>query len=514
MKQVHQLLIIPGLISVCGSADSSSLLSDTIKEKGSGSENQPNVIFFAVDDLNDWITPLGYNQARTPNLDRLADMGVSFSYAHAPGVFSAPSRTAIMTGLNASTTGCYGEDPFQFDHPDLVTMQMAFKQGGYSTYGAGKIYHHRGGFVDLRGWDEYFSRSQEMKDMGWEMNGYHMNDVPLPTPYPYSPYYTQTGRAGGSALHLEWGPIPDEQEDDMVDAMRTNWACDILKKKHDEPFFLALGLYSPHYPNYAPQKYFDMYNRDSIQLPAYKADDLDDLPENIRKSMANRSKQHNELEELGALNDAVVGYLASISFADAMLGRVLDALEASPYKDNTIIVFWSDQGFHHGEKMHWGKHTLWERTSHVPFIWAGKGIPKNKKIHTSVSLLDMYPTFIELCSLPEVKNLEGVSLVPALKKPARSEDRNLFLPSNERGSYAVINTNWRYISYLDGGEELYSVKEDPNEWCNLAGEEKYRSIIQDLKKSAPKEFAPGVTPKNELKLVVEGDSFHWEKKKK
>ncbi len=395
-----------------------------------------------------------------------------------------------MTGLNASTTGCYEEDPFQYDHPDLVTLQMTFKQGGYSTYGAGKIYHHRGGFLDLRGWDEYFSRSQEMRDMGWEMNGYHMNDVPLPNPYPYSPYYTKTGRAGGSALHLEWGPIPDEQEDDMVDAMRTNWACEILNQKHDKPFFLALGLYSPHYPNYAPQKYFDMYNRDSIQLPVYKTDDLDDLPQKIRNSMTNRSKQHAELEELGALKDAVIGYLAATSFADAMLGRVLDALEASPYKDNTIIVFWSDQGFHHGEKMHWGKHTLWERTSHVPFIWAGKGIPGNKKVETTVSLIDIYPTFVDLCHLPAVKDLEGESLVPALKNPSRSKDRNVFLPSNERGSYAVINTDWRYISYFDGGEELYNVKEDPNEWYNLAGEEKYRPIMQEMQKSAPKEFAP------------------------
>jgi arylsulfatase A-like enzyme len=514
MKKLYHFLMVPGMISIFGSADSSLLSAGTREEKRNKSENQPNVIFFAMDDLNDWVTPLGYNQAKTPNMDRLAKMGVVFTYAHAPGVFSAPSRTAIMTGMNASTTGCYEEDPFQFDHPDLVTLQMAFKQGGYSTYGAGKIYHHRSGFLDLRGWDKYFSRSQEEKDMGWEMNSYYMSDAPRPIPFPYSPYYTTSGRDGGSALHLEWGPIDNEKENDMVDAIRTNWACDILKQKHDKPFFLALGLYSPHYPNYAPQKYFDMYNRDSIQLPPYKADDLEDLPERIRKNMINRSKEHNELEQLGALKDAVIGYLAATSFADAMLGRVLDALEASPDKENTIIVFWSDQGFHHGEKMHWGKHTLWQRTSHVPFIWAGKGIPKNEKVKTSVSLIDMYPTFVELCGLPKVKNIEGVSLVSALRKPSGSKDRNVFLPSNERGSYAVINTNWRYISYFDGGEELYNVKEDPNEWYNLAGEEKYRPIIQEMQKSAPKDFEPKVTAKNELKLVIEGESFHWEKKVK
>jgi arylsulfatase A-like enzyme len=514
MKQIHQLLLIPGMILFVGQSGNALQAKGTPGEKGNQSGSQPNVIFFATDDLNDWVSPLGYSQAKTPNLDRLAKQGVVFTSAHAPGVFCAPSRTAIMTGLNASTTGCYAEDPFQYDHPNLVTLQMAFKQGGYSTYGAGKIYHHRGGYLDQRGWDEYFSRSQEEKDMGWEMNSYYMKDAPRPVPFPYSPYSVKNTKGDGSALHLEWGPIANEKEDDMVDAIRTNWACDILQQKHDKPFFLALGLYSPHYPNYAPQKYFDMYNPDSIQLPQYKADDLDDLPERIRKNMTNRSKQHKELEELGALKDAVRGYLASVSFADAMLGRVLDALEASPEKNNTIIVFWSDQGFHHGEKMHWGKHTLWQRTSHVPFIWAGKGISKNAKVETSVSLIDMYPTFIELCNLPKVKGIEGVSLVSNLKKPSQSKDRNVFLPGSEKGSYAVINTNWRYISYFDGGEELYNVKEDPNEWHNLAGDEKYRPIMQDMQKSTPKVFAPEVTPRNELKLVVEGDSFHWEKKKK
>jgi arylsulfatase A-like enzyme len=483
-------------------------------EKSRKSARQPNVIFFAMDDLNDWVSPLGCNQAKTPNMDRLAKKGVVFTYAHAPGVFCTPSRTAIMTGINVSTTGCYGEDPFQYDHPNLVTLQMAFKQGGYNTYGAGKIYHHRGGFVDQRGWDEYFSRSQEMRDLGWEMNSYYMADAPRPVPFPNSPYSAKNSKGDGAALHLEWGPIANEKEDDMVDAIRTNWACGVLQKKHDKPFFLALGLYSPHYPNYAPQKYFDMYDLDSIQLPPVKADDLDDLPEGIRKNMTNRSKQHKELEELGALKDAVRGYLASTSFADAMLGRVLDALEKSQYKENTIIVFWSDQGFHHGEKMHWGKHTLWQRTSHVPFIWAGKGIPENAKVETSVSLIDMYPTFVELCNLSKVPDIEGVSLASVLKKPSKSSDRNVFLPGSDKGSYAVINTNWRYISYFDGGEELYNVKEDPNEWNNLAKDEKYRPVMDDMKKSAPKVFAPTVTPKNDLKLVIEGDSFHWEKKKK
>jgi len=476
------------------------------------STKPPNVIMFVTDDLNNWVNPLGYTQAITPNLDRLAEAGVTFTNAHAPGVFCAPSRTAIWTGLNASTTGCYSNQVFQFDLPDLFTMQMAFKQKGYNTFGAGKLYHHRSGYVDLRDWNEYFARSQEVKDMAWEMNGYHMTDVPLPDPHPYSPYYTMTDRGSGSALHLEWGPIDNAEEDDMVDAMRANWASDVIKREHDKPFFLAVGMYSPHYPNYAPQKYFDLYNRESIVLPPYKEDDLDDLPEPVRKRMLNRLKQHQELEEYGAVEDAILAYLASVSFADAMLGRILDALDSGPYKDNTIIIFWSDQGFHHGEKGHWGKHTLWERTSHVPFIWAGRGIAKNEEVETTVSLIDIYPTLTELCDLSVDSPLEGESLATSLENPSQSTERNVFLLHADRGSYAIINQNWRYIYYYDGTEEFYNVQEDPNEWYNLAGDEKYEQIMLDLKKYAPTEFAPEATARNDLNLVVDGDSFHWEKK--
>jgi arylsulfatase A-like enzyme len=475
---------------------------------------KPNVILFSMDDLNDWVGPLGCNQVKTPNLDRLARSGVTYLNAHAPGVYCAPSRTAIWTGLQASTTGCYENEVYHYDFPELVPMQMAFKQGGYSTFGAGKLFHHRAGYVDLRGWDEFYSRSQEMRDMGWEMNGYHMTDVPLPDPYPYSPYYTQTGRKISSAGHLEWGPIANEQEDEMVDAMRTDWMCDVLKRKHDNPFFMALGMYSPHYPNYAPQKYFDLYDRDLIELPPYKEDDLDDLSPAIKKFYFNRSRQQKEVEELGALKDAIHAYLACISFTDAMLGRIMDAVEASPYKDNTIIVVWSDQGFHHGEKGHWGKHTLWQRTTHVPFIWAGKGIPENEKVAATVSLIDMYPTLKELCHLPHDQKLDGVSLAASLKNPSATEDRNVFIPHNERESYAVVNMDWRYIHYKDGAEELYRAKVDPNEWNNLADQIEYRPVMQAMQKTAPAKFADEATPFNELKLMMEGDSFHWEKRSK
>ena len=398
--------------------------SSFMVDKKTETPEKPNVIMFITDDLGDWVEPLGSKQAKTPNLDRLAKSGINFTNAHAPGVFCAPSRTAIFTGLNASTTGCYTNEVFQYDHPELETIQMAFNKAGYNAYGAGKIYHHRSGYVDLRGWTEYFTRSQEVKDMAYEMNGYHMSDVPRPDIYPYSTYHRAKDRGGKYPSHLEWGPIPNEKEDDMVDAMRTNWMCDVLARDHDKPFFMALGMYLPHYPNYAPQKYFDMYNPDEIELPVIKEDDLDDLSPAIQKFYTGRSKQQKELEELGAVKDAVIGHLACISFADAMLGRLLDALENSPYKDNTIIVFWSDQGFHHGEKWHWGKHSLWQKTTQVPFIWAGKGITENAMVETTVSLIDIYPTLIDLCGLNVDTKCEGTSLAPVLKNPAKTEERS------------------------------------------------------------------------------------------
>ena len=516
-KSFVRYLIVAGIIILLG-LSIEEYFSSIPNDKSPKYKNlsiygdRPNIIMFMMDDLNDWVTPLGYDQVKTPNLDRLASSGVNFTNAHAPGVFCAPSRTAILTGMYASTTGCYKNEVFHYDHPDLVTLQMAFKNGGYNAYGAGKIYHHRSGYVDLRGWDEYFTRSQQVKDMAYEMNSYHMTDVPLPDPWPHSPYYTQTDRKGGSAGHLDWGPIPNNQEDEMADAIRTNWMVDVLERDHDKPFFMALGMYSPHYPNYAPQKYFDLYNRDDLVLPPYKEDDLEDLSPAIRKYYTNRAKQHQELEEYGALKDALHGYLASISFADAMLGRILDALEESPYKDNTLIVIWSDQGFHHGEKGHWGKKTLWQRTTQVPFIWAGKGISQNEAVGTTVSLIDIYPTLVEICGLPANRNLEGVSLVSALQNPTSSTERDIFIPHSEPESYAVVNNKWRYIHYQDGSEELYDQTRDPNEWYNLAGNEEYRTIMEELQRAAPEEFSPVATLRNDLELIVDRDTFHWELK--
>jgi arylsulfatase A-like enzyme len=473
-------------------------------------QQQPNVLFFALDDLCDWVGPLGHQQAITPNMDRLAASGVNFQNAHTAGIFCAPSRSAIFTGQNATTTGCYSTQVYHHNAPEIQPLQVTFQKGGYRTYGAGKLFHHPAGYVDLRGWDEYFVRSQAQKESGWGLNSWSVNDSILPKPYPNSIF--NHDRKPANRFFLEWGKVLNKDEEKMADTIRTMWACDLLQKKHGKPFFVAVGLYAPHFPNYCPEKYFDLYDPEKIQPPAYKADDLDDLPPAVRKAKTARGAHHRRLVELDAVEDAIHGYLACISYADAMLGRLMDALEKGPNVGNTIIVLWSDHGYHHGEKMDWGKHTLWQRTSGVPFIWAGPGVKPGATVKSTVSLIDMYPTFLDLCSLPVPNGLEGTSLAPVLHNPAVAKDRNVLLPGMYPDEYAIINQNWRYIHYRDGTEELYDVKQDFNEWNNLAGDSKYAATKAMLQAAAPTSFAQPGPASNKLRLRVKDETFHWEPK--
>ena len=389
---------------------------------------RPNVLFLAVDDMNDWIGCLENTpRAITPNIDKLAKRGVNFTNAHTAGVFCAPSRAAIFSGQFASTTGCYQSANYFTHNPEIESLQTSFAKAGYSTFGAGKLFHHPAGAIDTRDWTHFFLRSPDQRNTGWPMNSWSA-DTPFPKVFPASVYNRGQEITGG--MFLEWAGIPNEREEEMADTKRVNWAVEQLRQKHEKPFFLAVGLYAPHYPNYCPQKYFDLYTPSKIQLPPTRADDLEDLPEKIRKMKTNRSRILQKLKTLEAWDDAIHGYLACISYADAMLGRVLDALDASPYADNTIVVLWSDHGYHLGEKGDWGKHTLWERTSNVPFIWAGPGIAKNKKSDVTVSLIDMYPTFLEMCGLDQTRQkLEGTSIASTLANPKEAKDRSVFFPT-------------------------------------------------------------------------------------
>ncbi len=474
-----------------------------------GRAESPNVLFLAVDDMNDWLGCLETTpHAITPNIDQLAARGVNFTNAHTAGVFCAPSRAAIFSGQFASTTGCYRTATYFYDHPQIEPLQLSFAKAGYETFGAGKLYHHPAGAIDQRGWTRFFLRNQSQRESGWPLNSWS-EETPFPKPFPNSIYNRGQEITGG--LFLEWGAIPNEREEEMADTKRINWAVEKLQQQHDKPFFLAVGIYAPHFPNYCPQKYFDLYDVRDIEPPPYKTDDLDDLPPKIKKIKTARSRIHQKLEDLDAIEDAIHGYLACISYADAMMGRVLRALEAGPHKNNTIVVLWSDHGYHHGEKGDWGKHTLWERTSNVPFIWAGPGIARGNKTDVTVSLIDMYPTLVEMCGLPQPhQDLEGESIVATLADPAAAKDRSVFLPHMNPREYAIINRDWRYIRYGEDGEELYNVQADPHEWTNLASQPKYDSLKAEMRARAPKVFAePGTKLNARRNLVIQGESFRW-----
>lgn len=473
-------------------------------------ERRPNIVLFALDDMNDWVGALGYEQAITPNIDRLAETGVNFTNAHSAGIFCAPSRTALFTGRHAVNSGCYTTQVYSQHRPEITPLQVVLHQAGYSTHGAGKLFHHREGYVDLRGWDEFFVRDEAQKRRGWPLDSWTFDMEFLPQPFPYSPF--NKGREVDPGLFLEWGPVKDEDEGKMADTLRTEWACSLLKQEHDKPLFVAVGLYTPHFPNYAPQKYFDLYDPASIEPPPYKEDDLDDLPPAVRKAKTARSRHHRELEKLGAVTDAIHGYLACVSYADAMLGRVLDAIAAGPNADNTIVILWSDHGYHHGEKFDWGKHTLWERTSNIPLIVAGPGIARGRKVEATTSLIDLFPTLTEIAGAEDKQPRDGISLLPVLRDPDTARDREILLPGMKPEEYAIINRDWRYIRYADGGEELYQLQEDPNEWHNLASDGRHAEVKARLRAKAPESFAAPGPDVNQIKLVMNGEDFHWEVK--
>jgi choline-sulfatase len=444
---------------------------------------RPNVLFLSVDDMNDWVGCLrGYPGVRTPHIDALARRGVLFSNAHCASPLCNPSRTALLTGLAASTTGIYNND--QYWRPNLpwvVTMPEYFRNNGYYVAGAGKVFHHVAGFNPPDQWHEF--QLQAFDDPWYRRLEWYpwVNKIPNPPGHPFNGLKNFQGE-------FDWGVLP-YRESEYGDMRAVDFAHRFLERKHDKPFFLAIGLWHPHIPMFAPQNYFDLYPPGKVRVPKSPADDLEDVPAEGRKMAAFRREEHERIVREGKWRDAVRAYLAAISFADAMIGMTLRALQQSAYADNTIIVFWSDNGWHLGEKQHWHKSTLWQRSTHVPLIFAGPGVRmQGQERRQPVSLLDLYPTLVELCGLPKKLDLEGKSLVSPLDDPKAPRDPavSTYLP----GNHAVRTERWRYIRYHDGGEELYDCLKDPGEFKNLAADPKHAALKSELAQWMPKKSAP------------------------
>ncbi|MCG6154385.1 sulfatase [Rubinisphaera margarita] len=425
----------------------------------SAEESRPDVLMIVVDDLNDSIQLLDPQAPiRTPNLQRLAQRGLLFTKAYCASPACNPSRVATVTGLRPTTTGVYGnKSDWRKAMPDRKTIMQHFREGGYHVVGAGKIFHHHldGSFHD----DDSFDEFEPMRPQLYPEK--KLNDAP------------EYG-----SRNTDWGAWP-KREEHSIDHHTATYCAEVLRTyDREQPLFLACGIFKPHSPFFAPPEYHSL-NAD-IPLPR-KQPDLN-LPPGARQLLKKKGWFWSGMMQLddrapGSWHDFVKAYAACVAFADAQIGRVLDALDQSERGKNTIIVLWSDHGFHLGEKNHIEKFALWEKTNHIPLIVVAPGLTEPGSVCTKpVDLTALYPTLLDLCDLPAEPETDGISLRPLLEDPAGDWDRPALM-TYMSGNHAVRSERWRYIRYADGSEELYDNNHDPLEWNNLASDPQFAEII-------------------------------------
>ncbi|AGA31002.1 sulfatase [Singulisphaera acidiphila] len=464
------------------------------KTGASDGEDRPNVLLIAVDDLNDWVGCLeGHPQAKTPNIDRLARRGTLFTNAHCQAPLCNPSRSSFLTGLRPSTTGIYSLQPgFRAVEAlkDQVTLPQALAAEGYSTFCSGKIFHD--GSVP--------PRDQEKEFQVWSVAG--------GMPYPPQKFVATPDPIKA----MDWGVFPAKDEEQADWKIADAAIARLQAPPPGQPFLVAVGFRLPHVPCFASQRWFDLYPDETLVMPPVKVDDRDDVPEfswylhwklpEPRLSWLLEAKQWRPL---------VRSYLASISFMDSQVGRVLDALEVSGQADRTVVVLWSDHGWHLGEKGITGKNTLWERSTRVPLIFAGPGIAAGARCGRPAELLDLYPTLVALCRLPERPGLEGHSLAPQLKDASAPRVWPAITTHNQ-DNHAVRTEHWRFIRYADGSEELYDHRSDPNEWTNLAGDPNQAERKRELAGWLPKRNEPPAPGSLARLLTKVNGVWTWERK--
>lgn len=444
-------------------------------------QKQPNVLFIVVDDLNDWaISALGGNeQTIAPNLDKLASQSVLFSNAHCAVPMCGPSRTSTMSGVSAATSGNYDNSHDWRQNPFFKNVTMLpkyFMNNGYYVAGGGKIYHTNEiksdpqiqGHNDPDLWDAFYpSKTQQL---------------PKPSRPPGKEYYKKSG-------HFSYGPTQEPIEK-MGDHKMINWAISELERKHDKPFFLATGIYRPHLPWHVPAEFFDKYNIDDIKLPENREDWRKEFGKSLNKMGEARRGWDRAFRKHGRLKGAVLAYHACVSYADYELGRLMEALDKSDYADNTIVVLWTDHGWHLGEKNAWAKFTLWEESTRIPLLFRTPNMKNAGQISSeAVSSLDIYPTLLELAGLPKNKQNEGESLVPYLKN-TKLKKASPAISTLERNSHAVRSDHYRYIRMQDGSEAFFDHRNDPGEWKNLINNPEYKALIEKHRQALPKTNVP------------------------
>jgi arylsulfatase A-like enzyme len=434
-----------------------------------------NVLFIAIDDLNDWTGFLGgHPQTLTPHMDKLAGEGVVFEKAYCAAPVCNPSRASLLTGYRPSTTGVYGNEHFMRGSAVLQnarTIPQYFSDNGYFTTARGKIFHTANGkWADTASWNQFVKTVGEYG-----------------TPHKQSGMMASGIPKGEVDANFDWGPT-DAKFEETQDYLTAQWAADQFEKDFDKPFFIGCGIFRPHLVWQVPQQFFDKFPEEKMILPEVNESDYDDIPASALKPDRNYFAAKKYCKQQAAIQ----AYLACINYADACVGVVLDALAQSKYADNTIVVLWGDHGWHLGEKLRYKKFTLWEEACRMPLIIKVPGVTKGQARCTSpVSLLDLYPTLVELCGLPANPANEGKSIVPLLKNSSLVWDIPV-VTTMGFNRHSVRNSKWRYTQYEDGAEELYNHETDPMEWINLSKNPEFTKVKTELAAYLPITNAPAV----------------------
>lgn len=434
---------------------------------------RPNVLSICFDDLNDWVGCIGgHPRVSTPHIDRLAARGVLFANAHCQAPICNPSRASLFTGLRPTTTGIYALKPGLRDSEathDCVTLSQHFQQHGYATASRGKVHHDEAVPPELE--------KEEFQDWG-DINQPLLPPCKLTAPPSDNPW-------------IDWGVFPDD------DRKQSDWktadaAIDFLyQHPRATPFFLAAGFRLPHVPCYITQAWLDRVPDDDSILPPIDDAERLGIPPFAWKLHWNLPEPRLKwMRENHEWRPFVRTYLASIAFIDSQVGRLLDALDELALTDSTVVVLWSDHGYHLGEKGITGKNSLWEPSTHVPLIFAGPGVADGQVCRQPAELLDVYPTLTDLCGLPARDGLEGHSLLPQIRDVTTPRPWPAITTHNP-GNHAIRSARWRYIRYADGSEELYDMDQDPHEHHNLATLPESRPVIEEHMRWLPSpEAAP------------------------
>jgi arylsulfatase A-like enzyme len=458
---------------------------------------KPNVLFIAIDDLNAWIGILGRNpDVRTPNIDALAARGTLFTHAYTCAPYCNAGRMGVLTGCIPSTTGFYANEPFWDASGRAKTLVECFKEAGYYTAGAGKVLHGTYDYLTATRtgapnavWQESMNRS-----FIWDEFQTCVPDV-LPDARPLNKLFdfTKPDEVSPWSSLFDWGPMPGDRVEQMPDEEVVRTFSRFISKPPREPFFFATGLYKRHLPWHVPQHFFDLYVPEALSLPLVKQDDLDDVPE-IARQWALSPPDHHLITRGNQWRQAVRGYLASVSYCDYTVGRIVAALDASGAADNTIIVLWADHGFHLGEKLHWRKFALWEEATRVPFIFVRPGEhARNNRMHDPVSTTDIFPTLLCACDIEPPATIDGENLCEALLGSELARSRPVTTTWGS-GNHSLRTPSWRFTRYNDGTEELYDHRIDPHEWTNLASIAAFDEIRQGFRGFLPSEDLDQIPP--------------------